>query len=76
MSLLPETEYKRLCKITYNGLVNGDDLLTEFDRGFLKDYDEKFTKYKRHTFVSDKQHEQFDRIENYLKEGLGHDYED
>jgi hypothetical protein len=72
--LLPETEFRRLQRVVYNGLTNVD-LLTDFDRKFLMDYEKKFDQYKRHTFVSDGQNFQFDRIEKYLKEELGADYE-
>lgn len=74
-SLLPESEYIRYRTIVYNGITN-HDLLTPFDLSFLRDYENRFDTYKRHAFVSDKQHEQFDRIEEYLKEGLGHSYEE
>lgn len=74
--MLAEREFRRLQQVVYNGLVNGDDLLTDFDRSFLRDYSDKFEKYKRHTYVSDKQAEQFDRIEEYLREGLENSYED
>lgn len=73
--MLPQIELTRYQKICLNGLIN-DDVLTDFDRGFLTDFTEKLDKYKRHTYISDKQEEQFDRIEKYLREELGHDYED
>lgn len=76
MSLLPENEYHRLTKIVYNGLANGIDLLTDFDLTFLGDFETRLDKYKRHTYVSDKQADQFDRIEKYLREGLQDRYED
>lgn len=76
MSLLPEKEFHRLQRVVFNGLVNGSDLLTDFDRKFLADYAEKFDKYKRHAYVSDRQEDQFDRIERYLREELRNDYED
>lgn len=72
--MLPETEFRRLQTIVLNGLTN-EQLLTDFDRKFLMDYEKKLDKYKRHTYVSDAQNEQFDRIEKYLKEELGEDYD-
>ena len=72
--MLPQSEFDRYQKICLNGLLY-DDLLTDFDRRFLKDFTDKFEQYKRHTFVSDKQEEQFARIEKYLQEELGHDYQ-
>ncbi len=71
--LMPVTEFDRLRSIIFNGLVNMD-LLTDFDREFLLGYKAKFEKYMRHTYVSDNQEAQFDRIENYLKDELGSDY--
>lgn len=73
MALLPEVVFKRYRTIVYHGITNGG-LLTDFDAGFLLDYSEKFKRYKRHTFVSDAQEAQFDRIEDYLKEELGSGY--
>lgn len=73
--MLPESEYDRYRKICLNGLTN-PDILQDWDRKFLVDYTDKFEKHRRHTYVSDKQAEQFDRIEEYLKKELGHDYDD
>lgn len=73
MGLLPESEFDRLRTVIFHGLTN-EELLTDFDLKFLLDYKVKFDQYKRHTFVSDKQEEQFDRIETYLKEELGSEY--
>jgi hypothetical protein len=74
-TMLPPSEFNRFQRICLNGLSN-PDLLTDWDRNFLQDYANKFVKFQRHTFVSDSQEEQFDRIEKYLKEELRHDYED
>ena len=70
--MLPESEFNRLKKIVSVGLDH-EHLLTDFDSGFLSDYAIKFEQYKRHTFVSDNQDEQFNRIEKYLREELGDD---
>lgn len=72
--MLPSTEFERFQKIALNGLTN-TDLLTDWDRNFLSDFSDKLEKYKRHTYVSDKQEEQLDRIETYLQRELGDDYE-
>lgn len=73
--MLPQSEFNRYKKICLNGLIN-PDLLTDWDRAFLTDISERLDKYQRHTYISTKQEEQFDRIEGYLREELGHDYED
>jgi hypothetical protein len=73
MGMIPTSEFDRLRSVILNGLTNMD-FLTDFDRQFLLDYHTKFDKYKRHTFVSDGQEAQFDRIEAYLQDELGSDY--
>lgn len=73
--MLPISEFSRFMNICVNGLAS-PDLLTDWDREFLNSISTKLEKYKRHTFVSEKQEEQFYRIEVYLREELGNDYEE
>lgn len=73
MPVLPESEYRRLKAIVYNGLVN-DELLTPFQRTFLADYMQRFEQYERQTYVSDAQEATFDKIEQTLRDELSGAY--
>lgn len=75
MALMPESDYKRMQAVVNNGLAN-PDLLTDWDVKFLTDFQDRFERFKRQTFVSEAQSDQFTRLEDMLQKELGVVYED
>lgn len=71
--LIPKSEFDRYCRIAASGVIHLD-LLSEFQQGFVVDIAKKLEQYKRHTYISDKQHAVLDQIEELLKDELGDDY--
>ena len=71
--MLSREDFNRYVAIIMNAEAN-IDYCSVWDQNFLNDYKEKFRQYRLQTNVNDNQDRQFTRIEEYLREELGHEY--
>lgn len=73
--MLALTDYQRWVSVVQNG-TNRSDLLTVNEEQFVGSLLDKFARYKRDTYLTEKQLDWLESIETKLHSEMGSTYED